>query len=120
MESITIHWSGKEIKPVSWNSLYSQKHWAARSSMKNKWHTFFRSKFSKFPKIESDQFELIFKANSRHDIDNIGVMAKMCADTLVEMGWVPEDSPKHFMRLTQIVDKENLKSNSFSITYQPL
>lgn len=120
MEGITIQWSAKDLKPISWNKLYSQKHWTYRKKLKDTWRGFFTSKLSEFDKLYSEQFEIILTANSRADIDNIGIMAKFAVDALNNMGWITDDSPKYYKKITIKADKENLPYNHFSITYKPL
>lgn len=120
MEGITISWSNKEIKPISWNSLYSQKHFSYRKKLKDQWKAFFKSKLSEFDKLYAEKFEIVLRVNSRADIDNVGIMAKFFSDCLTTMGWVQDDSPKFYKKFTIISDKENLPYNHFEITYKPI
>lgn len=120
MEGITIQWSNKEMKPISWNTLYSQGHWTKRKKLKDSWRNFFTAKFSKFDKLYAEQFEIIFTVNSRADLDNLGIMLKFAVDALNNMGWITDDSQKYYKKLTIKADKENLPFNHFQITYKPL
>ena len=102
MDSITISWSAKDIKPISWNKLYSQKHWTYRKKLKDSWRNFFTAKFSEFDKLYAEQFQVTLTVNSRADVDNVGVMAKFAVDSLNNMGWITDDSPKYYKKLTII------------------
>lgn len=120
MEGITISWSSKEIKPISWNTVYAGKHFSYRKKLKDQWRKFFQSKLSEHKKLYAEKFEISLKANSRADIDNLGIMAKFFADTLKNMGWITDDSPKFYKKFSIIADKENMPYNHFEITYKPL
>ena len=120
MDYISIEWSSSDMKPISWNSLYSQKHWTYRKKLKDSWRNFFTERLNQFDKMFAERFEVQLIANSRADIDNIGIMAKFFVDSLNNMGWIIDDSPKYYKKISIISDKENMKPNTFKITYKPL
>jgi hypothetical protein len=38
-------------------------------------------------------------------VDNLVLVSKFTADTLVANGWIPDDSPKYYHRLTIVYDQ---------------
>ena len=108
-------WTNHEMKGISWNNLYSSKHWSTRKKLADNWHNFFASMMASYDKPEIDTFSVQFNVNSRHDIDNVGVMAKLFVDTLKGQGWILEDSPKFFKKLTLESKKGELPSNTYQI-----
>ena len=120
MEGITIKWDSNDIKPISWNTLYSQKHWTYRKKLKDSWRNFFTERLLKHDKLFCEEFEIVFTVNSRADIDNLGIMCKFFVDSLNNLSWIKDDSPKHYKKFTVKVDKENLIFNSFEITYKSI
>ena len=47
---------------------------------------------------------IYIRYNARTDVDNNVLVSKFVADTLVANGWIADDSPQHYNRLTIVYD----------------
>ena len=50
--------------------------------------------------------------NYRYDFDNSIMVAKFVCDSLVDLGFIPDDSPKHVREIKLIADKDLTKDTS--------
>lgn len=99
---------------ASWNDIYGSNNWRTRKTVVDKYKTSFQwiIKEAKLPQFE--EFEIAVQYNSRHDVDNVGCMVKICADAL-KGTYVPDDSPKHFKKMSIEYDT-TLEKNNFKFT----
>lgn len=85
--------------PPSLNAMYAGMHWSKRNKMAEEWHGLFRAAFldAGLPKPLSGPVSMNvtqFFARQMRDCDNAVVSAKLCGDSLVAHGYLPDDSPK--------------------------
>jgi hypothetical protein len=83
---------------VSSNAFYSSKHWSFRSAAKNKFKEIFTILLLQARVKKFSEFSLELEYRSKHDVDNVGIMAKFFADTLKDK-YVVDDTPKYFKSL---------------------
>jgi Holliday junction resolvase RusA-like endonuclease len=63
-------------------------------------------------------FKIYISYNSRYDVDNSVLCSKFVADALVELGFVKDDNPTYYTKLTIKHDKELPKDTYLvKITY---
>lgn len=91
---------------VSSNAVYSGMHWTKRKKIADLYHRFIRSHLvSKALAYPVDiQYDFRFKSRAL-DTTNCFFMAKMIEDSLVNMGTLDDDDPKH-VRATTITSKK--------------
>lgn len=85
--------------PPSFNEFYSGAHWGKRKGMRDEWHGIFMAAIvqSGMPKPIRTPICLNvteFCKGRVRDCDNVVVAAKFMADTLKELGYIKDDSPK--------------------------
>ena len=107
---------------LSSNKVYSTPHWTARSKMQKIWHSKFRRACTEaYPKgigsAKATLFSVDLQCRNRLDIDNNSIMFKMFVDTLRELGWVVEDSTKHFKSMS-IKYVDSMKPNTGIFTFK--
>jgi len=93
-------------KTVSLNTLYAGKHWTFRKRVKDEYKKIVEEELSRYDRYRAEACTIHIRYNSRADVDNIVLVSKFVADTLVGNGWIPDDSPKYYHKLTIIYDKE--------------
>ena len=58
----------------------------------------------------AESMSIHIRYNTRADVDNLVLVSKFTADTLVANGWIADDSPKYYHRLTITFD-ESVEKN---------
>ena len=100
------------MKPPSLNAYYSGGHWTKRKKAKDANLDHIVNDFKKYDKFTCDRFEIDLKYNGRYDCDNTIVAVKFLSDSLVAMGYAPDDNKKHFQKLSIRYDDE-LKHDTY-------
>ena len=103
---------------VSTNKIYAGVHWTERDQAKDDFHWAVKSVKSKIPKLNAFPvgIEYTFFLKGRPvDSSNLSYMAKMIEDALVEIGAIPDDSPK-FVSFTKLVSKSG-KENEVEVRF---
>ena len=91
-------------KTISLNSLYAGKHWTYRKRIKDEYKKIVESELARFDHHLAESFTIVIRYNTRADVDNLVLVSKFTADTLVANGWLPDDSPKYYHKLTILFD----------------
>ena len=93
-------------KTVSLNTLYAGKHWTFRKRVKDEYKKTVEQELSRYDNYTAEACTIHIRYNARADVDNFVLVSKFVADTLVANGWIPDDSPKYYHKLTIIYDTE--------------
>jgi hypothetical protein len=86
-------------KPPSLNKFYAGKHWTVRKRLADDYKRLVKDALDSFDTLTISRFELRVNYNSRFDCDNSILCCKFVADSLVEKGYVADDSPKYYRKL---------------------
>lgn len=97
---------------ISMNKLYSGMHWTKRKKIADSWHRKFKDELSKYDAQEYKQLEVVLHVNNRLDIDNCSVIVKLCVDTVKQLGFIKDDTPKYFKSMKIKSNKDDLKYNT--------
>jgi len=95
-------WDGEM---VSLNQLYSQKHWSARSAMKNKYIKIFTTLLLQAKVKPMRELSIVLFYSSRMDVDNCVCGCKFLSDA-VKGKYLEDDSAKFYKALFMIHDSE--------------
>jgi hypothetical protein len=95
-----IVWDGDM---VSTNMLYSQKHWSARSAMKNKYIKIFDTLLLQAKVKPMKEMSIVLFYSGRMDVDNTSTGCKFLADA-VKGKYLQDDSSKFYKALFLIHD----------------
>ena len=91
-------------KTISQNSLYAGKHWTYRKRIKDEYKKEVESELARYDHHTATGCSILIRYNTRYDVDNNVLVSKFVADTLVDHGWIPDDSRKYYDRLTITFD----------------
>ena len=91
-------------KTISLNSLYAGKHWTYRKKIKDGYKEIVETALADYDHYSAKSCTLHIRYNTRADVDNNVLVSKFVADTLVANGWIPDDSPKYYHKLTIVFD----------------
>jgi hypothetical protein len=93
-------------KKVSTNKIYSGMHWRERQHLADLYHYSFLP-FKKLEPIKKFPIQLHFSFTMKRllDASNCSFMAKMCEDSLVRIGILPDDTPKYVSSVHLYVTK---------------
>jgi len=91
-------------KTISLNSLYAGKHWTYRKRIKDEYKKEVESELARYDHHTATGCSILIRYNTRYDVDNNVLVSKFVADTLVDHGWIPDDSRKYYDRLTITFD----------------
>jgi len=92
-------------KTVSLNTLYAGKHWTFRKKTKDEYKKIVEAELARYDHHFAESMSIHIRYNTRADVDNLVLVSKFTADTLVANGWIADDSPKYYHRLTITFDK---------------
>lgn len=92
-------------KTVSLNALYAGKHWTFRKKTKDEYKKIVEAELARYDHHFAESMSIHIRYNTRADVDNLVLVSKFTADTLVANGWIADDSPKYYHRLTITFDK---------------
>ncbi len=93
-------------KTISLNSLYSGKHWTYRKKVKDAYKKEVETALDGYDHYYAESIRIRISYNSRLDVDNVVLVSKFVADTLVDLGYVNDDSPKYYKELRIKFDSE--------------
>ena len=93
-------------KTISLNSLYAGKHWTYRKKIKDGYKKIVEEELARYDHHCAEGCTISIRYNTRADVDNNVLVSKFVADTLVANGWIPDDSPKYYHKLTIRYDKD--------------
>lgn len=109
--------------PPSMNQYWAGRHWTWRKQIADKWHLLFLAAFrsAKLPKklkwpIAINTTE--FCKGPVRDADNAVIANKLCQDTLVQHGYLPDDGPMYVP--TVILNTQKGKQNKTVIVIMEL
>lgn len=97
---------------ISLNKLYSGMHWTKRKKLADSWHHKFKEGLKHYDIVQYSKLDLVLKVNNKLDLDNCSVIVKLCVDTVKQLGFIKDDTPKYFKKMTIVSDKEELKYNT--------
>jgi len=93
-------------KTISLNSLYSGKHWTYRKKVKDAYKKEIISALEGYDLYHAEYIHIAIAYNSRLDVDNNVLISKFVADTLVDLGYIDDDSPRYYRKLSILFDQE--------------
>jgi len=102
-------------KTVSLNTLYAGKHWTFRKRVKDEYKKIVEKELSNYDGYSAEGCTIHIRYNARADVDNFVLVSKFVADTLVDNGWIPDDSPKYYNKLTIVYD-QTVEKNYCEVT----
>ena len=88
---------------TSANKIWESKHWAIRSSTKNKFTKIFQVLLLEAKVKPLQEMSMFVFFNTRHDVDNLSAIQKIMADTL-KGHYIPDDNTKHYKSTHTIFD----------------
>jgi len=97
-------------KTISLNALYAGKHWTFRKKTKDEYKKIVEAELARYDHHFAESMSIHIRYNTRADVDNLVLVSKFTADTLVANGWITDDSPKYYHRLTITFD-ESVEKN---------
>jgi hypothetical protein len=92
-------------KTISLNALYAGKHWTFRKKTKDEYKKIVEAELARYDHHFAESMSIHIRYNTRADVDNLVLVSKFTADTLVANGWIADDNPKHYHKLTITFDK---------------
>lgn len=95
-----IVWDGDM---VSTNKLYSQRHWSARSAMKNKYVKIFTTLLLQAKVKPMKELSIVLFYSNRMDVDNTSIGCKFLADAM-KGKYIEDDSSKIYKALFLVHD----------------
>ena len=93
-------------KTISLNSLYAGKHWTFRKKKKDEYKKIVEKELENYDHYRAESMSICIRYNTRQDLDNVILVSKFTADTLVANEWIPDDTPKYYRKLTIVFDPE--------------
>ena len=103
MNELTLHL--KLPKTISLNALYAGKHWTFRKKIKDEYKKIVETELARYDHHIAKSMSIHIRYNTRADVDNLVLVSKFTADTLVANEWIADDNPKHYHKLTITFDK---------------
>jgi len=92
-------------KTISLNALYAGKHWTFRKKTKDEYKKIVEAELARYDHHFAESMSIHIRYNTRADVDNLVLVSKFTADTLVANEWIADDSPKYYHKLTITYDK---------------
>ena len=92
-------------KTISLNALYAGKHWTFRKKIKDGYKKIVEEELARYDHHIAESMSIHIRYNTRADVDNLVLVSKFTADTLVANEWIADDNPKHYNRLTITFDQ---------------
>ena len=93
-------------KTASLNTIYSGKHWTYRKKIKDAYKKEVETALDGYDHYHAEYIHIAISYNSRLDVDNNVLVSKFVADTLVDLGFIDDDSPRHYRKLSITFDQE--------------
>lgn len=90
--------------PPSMNQYWAGRHWTWRKEIADKWHLLFLTAFrsAKLPKKLTWPIVIStteFCKGAIRDCDNAVIANKLCQDSLVKYGYLPDDGPNYVRKV---------------------
>lgn len=102
-KDLTLHL--KLPKTISLNALYAGRHWTFRKRIKDEYKKIIEAELARYDHYIAESMSIHIRYNTRADVDNLVLVSKFTADTLVSNEWIADDNPKHYNRLTITFDQ---------------
>ena len=87
-------------KTISLNTLYAGKHWTYRKKIKDQYKKLVAVELANYTPSTPNTYTIDIRYNSRLDVDNNVLVSKFVSDALVAFGFVIDDSPRYYKKLT--------------------
>jgi hypothetical protein len=104
-------------KVPSLNSFYAGSHWTKRKKAKDAALEEIKSQLGFNENASYHSFRITAYVRYRYDLDNSIIAVKFCSDALKALGWIKDDSPKHF-RYLLLVWQESIPTNTAKIAIE--
>lgn len=85
-------------KPPSLNQYYAGRHWSIRKRQKTGYIKAVQGELEHQVPFTTERFAISVRYNARYDVDNAIVCCKFVVDYLRAEGYVPNDTPKYFIK----------------------
>jgi hypothetical protein len=104
-------------KVPSLNAFYSSKHWTFRKQQKDRFKAEINNELNRYEIVSYRAAKVHIKCNYRYDLDNCIMVSKFVCDSLVELGFLPNDSPKYIGEIKLTFDSSIEKDTSLVKIY---
>lgn len=104
-------------KVPSLNAFYSSKHWTFRKKEKDKWKAEIDRELQRYDITPYTAAKIHIRCNYRYDVDNSIMVAKFIGDSLVDLGFLPDDSPKYVREIKLVADKDITKDTAIATIF---
>lgn len=104
-------------KVPSLNAFYSSRHWTYRKQQKDKWKREIDQELSRFDIVSYRAAKIHIRCNYRYDLDNSIMVSKFTCDSLVDLGFLPNDSPKYIGEVKLVFDSSLTKDTAIVKIY---
>lgn len=91
-------------KVPSLNSFYAGSHWTKRKKAKDEALERIKAQLGYNKEEPYHSFSIVANVRYRYDLDNSIIAIKFTCDALKTLGWVIDDSPKHFREAVLVWD----------------
>ena len=89
-------------KVPSLNSFYAGSHWTKRKKAKDAALETIKEQLGYNTGAAYNSFRVTAYVRYRYDLDNSIIAIKFTSDALKTLGWIKDDSPKYFRRLSMV------------------
>ena len=89
-------------KVPSLNSFYAGSHWTKRKKAKDAALKEVKEQLGFNQDAPYNSFRVTANVRYRYDLDNSIIAVKFTSDALKTLGWIKDDSPKYFRRLSMV------------------
>ena len=89
-------------KVPSLNSFYAGSHWTKRKKAKDAALETIKEQLGYYTGAAYNSFRVSAYVRYRYDLDNSIIAIKFTSDALKTLGWIKDDSPKYFRRLSMV------------------
>jgi|TARA_R100000479_G_scaffold174618_1_gene123284 hypothetical protein len=104
-------------KVPSLNSFYSSRHWTFRKQEKDRCKKEIKAELERYDTKHYSSAKIHIRCNYRYDIDNCIMVSKFFCDSLVDMGFIPDDSKKVIREVKLVVDEDIEKNTAIAKAY---
>ena len=104
-------------KVPSLNAFYSSRHWTFRKQQKDRCKQEIKAELDSYDIKHYTSANIHIRCNYRYDIDNCIMVSKFFCDSLVDMGFIPDDSKKVIREVKLVVDETLTKNTAIVKAY---
>ncbi len=104
-------------KVPSLNAFYSSRHWTFRKQQKDRFKGEIESELNRYDIVGYGSAKVHIRCNYRYDLDNCIMVSKFVCDSLVGLGFLPNDSPKYIGEIKLTFDSSIAKDTSIVKIY---